>query len=147
MKDFRLSPHFWYSEAIRTDHRGIDNTPSDAILDKIRWTANCMEEVRARLAAPILPNSWYRCPELNQRVGGSPTSEHMDGRAVDIRVPAYGDAFAVCRAIADMDIAWNQLIYEHTWTHISFPPPGVEPKREVLTYMGRGRYQKGIVRK
>ena len=34
---------------------------------------------------PFVILSAYRCPEHNKKVGGSPTSSHMKGLAVDIR--------------------------------------------------------------
>ena len=43
-------------------------------------------------AEPIIINSGYRSPELNKIVGGVPTSNHLTGCAVDIRVTGYEQA-------------------------------------------------------
>ena len=45
-----------------------------------------MEVLRSRAGAPIIINSGYRSPQLNKKIGGVPTSNHLTGCAVDIRV-------------------------------------------------------------
>ena len=39
-----------------------------------------------RRGVPIIINSGYRSPQLNKKIGGVPTSNHLTGCAVDIRV-------------------------------------------------------------
>jgi|SRR3990167_8175779 len=46
-----------------------------------------LEQFRQDIDKPILISSGYRCPKHNQDVGGSPRSQHMEGRAADITVP------------------------------------------------------------
>ena len=41
---------------------------------------------------PIIISSGYRSPQLNRKVGGSPTSNHLTGCAVDIRVAGIEQA-------------------------------------------------------
>ena len=52
---------------------------------------------------PIIISSGYRSQELNKKVGGSPTSNHLTGCAVDIRV--YGVEQAMRYAVILMDYA------------------------------------------
>lgn len=47
------------------------------MLDSMRYHAGC--------AIPL--SSGYRCESYNAQVGGSPTSSHLKGLAMDIRVP------------------------------------------------------------
>ncbi len=42
----------------------------------------CLSKKRGE---PIVINSGYRSPQLNRKVGGAPTSNHLTGCAVDIR--------------------------------------------------------------
>lgn len=46
-----------------------------------------LEELRKRIGnKPIIINSGYRCPTHNRNVGGAKNSQHLYGKAVDIRV-------------------------------------------------------------
>lgn len=45
------------------------------------------EKIRVILGEiPIYVTSAYRCPKHNAKVGGSPTSRHMEGQAMDFTV-------------------------------------------------------------
>ena len=80
---------------------------------------------------PIIINSGYRSPELNKKVGGSPTSNHLTGCAVDIRV--YGIEQAMRYAVILMDYAdetkqdYDELLIEKNrygaiWLHFAVRP-------------------------
>lgn len=43
-----------------------------------------LDEARNTAGVPFVITSGYRCEEHNEAVGGSPTSSHMKGHAVDI---------------------------------------------------------------
>ena len=51
-----------------------------------------LQDLRTTLGAPIRINSGYRCPRHNRGVGGSPTSQHLLGKAADIVVPGHNVA-------------------------------------------------------
>jgi len=46
-----------------------------------------LEDLRRRAGQAVLVLSGYRCPEHNRRVGGAANSQHVFGKAADIRVP------------------------------------------------------------
>ena len=80
---------------------------------------------------PIIINSGYRSSELNKKVGGSPTSNHLTGCAVDIRV--YGIEQAMRYAVILMDYAdetrqdYDELLIERNksggyWLHFAVRP-------------------------
>ena len=50
---------------------------------------------------PIIISSGYRSPELNKKVGGSPTSNHLTGCAVDIRVAGIEQAMRYAVILMD----------------------------------------------
>jgi hypothetical protein len=125
-----LSPHFSLEEMLATQHRGIDNTPTPEIVERLKKTALGLEAVRIRLGAPIIITSGYRCPELNKAVGGQPNSQHMTGEAVDFICPGFGSPMTVCSSLVDSGIEYDQLIVEFgRWTHMSFTS---NPRRQAL---------------
>lgn len=129
-----LSSHFALVEftVSRTaSMQGIDNTPSDDIIEALCETAGLLEEVRSLLGAPILITSGYRCPALNAAINGAPNSAHMAGRAADFICPGFGTAREVCHRIANSGIDYDQLILEWgEWTHIAWAE---EPRLADLT--------------
>lgn len=45
-----------------------------------------LQQLRDVIGKPIIINSGYRTKEYNKRVGGSPNSQHLKGKAADIKV-------------------------------------------------------------
>lgn len=121
----KLSEHFDLSEAIASDtaeRLGLDNTPSDTVLQNMKKAAVGLELVRSLLLVPISISSWYRSLLLNRAIGSSDTSAHRQGWAIDFKAPAFGTPKDICEAIVKSDIKFDQLIFEGSWVHISFDP-------------------------
>lgn len=116
-----LSDHFSLEELTQT-RQPLPNKPSSKIILRLTNTAREMEKVRAILGTPIIVNSGYRSPPVNAAVGGSDTSDHMNGDAVDFISPRYGTPLQICRALVKAGIKFDQLLQEGTWVHISFGP-------------------------
>lgn len=134
-----LTPHFSWDEVTFSEtaaRHNIDNTPPESLHENILQQAHLMESVREILGRPILVTSWYRSPEVNQRVGGSLESAHMQGLGTDFVCRTFGPPLGVCQAIyLYMDeLGIDQLIHEFgRWTHIGLPLPGKAPRRQALT--------------
>jgi len=47
-----------------------------------------LDELRGIAGFPFIVDSGYRCPEWNEQIGGTKTSQHKAGRAADIRLPS-----------------------------------------------------------
>lgn len=43
------------------------------------------QKLRERVGKPIVINSAYRTPEHNRKIAGSPNSQHLLGKAIDVR--------------------------------------------------------------
>lgn len=121
----QLSPHFHLSEFTESDtaeREGIDNAPDPMAVKNLFKVAALMEQVRSALGAkPILVSSGFRSVQLNARVGGARTSNHMTGEAVDFRCPGFGTPLQISQAIVKSGIKFGQLLMEGTWVHISLP--------------------------
>lgn len=129
-----LTAHFTLEELTHSDiaaRRGLDNTPPADVLANMRnHLAPGLELVREVLGVPMHSLSGYRSPAVNRAVGGSAISAHCDGLADDFIAPAFGTPLEIARAIRDSGIAFDQLIFEGTWVHISFSP---KMRHQVLT--------------
>ena len=125
-----ISEHISYKEgvySITATRLGIDNTPGDDQLHFMEIIAEkVFEPLREWVGGPIKINSFYRCPELNKAIGGSTTSQHCKGQAMDI-----DDTFG--RATnAEMfnwikeNLDFDQMIWEFgdddnpDWVHVSY---------------------------
>jgi zinc D-Ala-D-Ala carboxypeptidase len=138
-----LSPHFTWDEATKSstaERRGIDNTLPESLRANVIRTAEQMERVRTILGdKPLRITSWYRSRLVNKAIGGSRTSAHMRGLAVDFKPPQGMTLVTAFETIARSDIPFDQLIEERTrdgawWIHIGFTEG--QPRRDVLRATG-----------
>lgn len=145
-----ISRYFSKEEVIYSDtalRLGIDNSPDELVWKVVEQTAKHLDIVRQLLKQPIHVNSWYRCPKLNKAVGSLPTSQHIKGEAVDFICPKFGTPKEICKFIQDnyYTVEFDQLIFEHTWVHISFAVLAQKPRNQVLTLTSGGHYVEGLV--
>ena len=130
----RLSPNFSLDELVYSEtaeQNGIDNTPPPEIVENLKRLAAGLEAVRALLGAPLEISSGYRCAALNEVVGGSSTSQHMHGLAVDFACPTFGSPLEIAHAIQRSGLEFDQCILEYgRWVHLSFSDA---PRRRLLT--------------
>ena len=83
----KLSEHFTLGELTKSNsHPEVYNIPSHEAIANLTNLSKWLEVLRERAGTPIRINSGYRSPQLNKRIGGVPTSNHLTGCAVDIRV-------------------------------------------------------------
>lgn len=141
----QLTPHFSLAE-LTTTNTGLDNTPNSEEETRLQTLAEFMEKVRAILGNnAITVNSAFRSEAVNEAVGGVSNSAHRLAYACDFVCPDFGDPLAVCNALDAAEkegkIAFDQLIQEGTWTHVSRDP---QLRGQRLTLTGPGEYEEGI---
>ena len=103
---------------------GIDNTPNAEQLKRMKLVAErCFEPMRTFYGKPIKINSFFRSEKLNAAIGGSDSSQHCLGEAIDIDVDK--DNLKLFNWILQ-NLDFDQLIYEFgtslepDWIHISY---------------------------
>lgn len=119
-----LTKHFTWKEATHSDtavREGIDNTPDSFAEENIKYAASRLEKFREYLEVPFKINSWYRCEVLNDMVGGSETSAHKHGLAIDF-VPLGMDVNEAYKKIIQSGKSYDQLIQypKNNFIHIAF---------------------------
>ncbi len=140
-----ISKNISYTEATKSVtaiKRGIDNTPDCAALANMQFVAeNIFEPVRGRFCVPIAVTSFYRSPALNKAVGGSSTSQHVKGEAMDLDADVYG--VITNKYIFDYikdNLNFDQLIWEFGdnnepgWVHVSLKNSGTNRKQILQAY-------------
>ena len=138
----KLTPHFTFEELTTTnnaDFLAFNQKSAGIIREHIYKLALFAEQVRAILNVPMTITSGFRCPELNDSIGGSPTSQHTKAEAIDF-IPGKGmtidEAFDIIR---HSKLVYGQLIKERSgnkqWVHVS-----MGYKQQALTYVD-GSYQ------
>lgn len=131
-----LSEHFTLGEMIASptavEHH-IPNIPLKCHITSLQnLVSRCLEPTRQHFGLPIKVNSGYRCPALNERIGGAPCSQHLRGEAADITIPrpSWPFGYTTQEQIARLLFQWmktgidyDQLILEHRgaawWVHVS----------------------------
>jgi hypothetical protein len=139
----RLSQHFMLSEFTNSQtaaRLGINNIPTGQVLVNLQRTASVLEKVRTILGGePIHISSGYRSPELNAAAGGSDSSAHMTGLAVDFIAPTYGTPLEICRVLEPymQALRIDQLIHEWSgWVHLGLRED--EPRCMAMTIDSNG---------
>ena len=83
-----ISKHITYAEAIHSNtakRKCIDNTPNPTQVENMKILAEkVFEPLREWVGGPIKVNSFFRSAELNEAIGGSKTSQHCKGQAIDV---------------------------------------------------------------
>ena len=120
-----ISKHISLNEATKSNtaiRNSIKNEPNAEQLANMKLVADkCFEPLREWYGKPIRINSFFRCDALNKLVKGSATSQHVQGKAIDIDAGSKEEnqkLFEWCKA----NIKFDQLIneYDFSWVHISY---------------------------
>lgn len=131
----KLSENFSLEELTATS-TGLMNHPTDEAEEKLLYVANYLLQLIRDRWGSIRVNSGYRSPAVNAQVGGSATSQHRFGEAVDF-IPLEADMKEVFYwLVKDSGIAFGQAILEPGWIHVSLVRVK-GPNYQALTFDGK----------
>lgn len=116
----------------------IDNTPSENIKANLTYfVEKILDPLRESWGSAIIVTSGYRCSTLNKAVGGSKTSAHMLGWAVDLW-PKNGEFEEFKKYIVEFfkGKLWDQIILEkdgiNVWVHIALYNNSGKQRRQIF---------------
>lgn len=134
--------YFFFEEFFSSeiaDACGINNTPAPDQNQFVRGNImllvdNVLDPIRAHVGEPVIIHSGFRCPALNELVGGKESSQHLTGRAADftvlgMTVREYKELAFWCADNLDFD---QLIVYPgRKFIHVSYESPELN-RHEVL---------------
>ena len=127
----KISKYVTYQEVTKSNQATalkLANIPNATQLNNLRLVCtNVFDKVREHFGKPIGISSGFRSVELNAKIGGSKTSQHCEGKALDIDGDIFGginnkELFFYIKE----NCIFDQLIWEFgsenapDWVHVSY---------------------------
>ena len=147
----KLSKYVSLAEVTRSDtakRKGISNEPTPEHLENLKVICEeVFDKVREHFGVPLFISSGYRSAALNKAIGGSSTSDHNNGRALDLDQDGHGNGVKnkdVFNFIKD-NLEFDQVIFEHRradgdcdWVHVGYRK-GANRKQVLEAYKEGGK--------
>jgi len=150
-----ISKHISYKEGVYSataTRKGIDNTPNDGqLLNMVTIAEEVFEPLRSYVGGPIKINSFFRSPELNTTIGGSKTSQHCKGQAMDIDDTFGRMTNAEMYSWIKEYLEFDQMIWEFgdddnpDWVHVSYVSEEDNRNRCLKAYKENGKTKYKVI--
>jgi hypothetical protein len=147
MATTKISKHISYKEGTNSNtavRKGIKNEPNEKQLKAMKALAKkVFEPLRIHFNEPIRINSFFRSTALNKAIGGSTSSQHCKGEAVDLDATKEVTNKQLYNYIKD-NLEFDQLIWEFgtdnnpNWVHVSYKSTG-KNRKQLLKATRKGR--------
>jgi len=122
----KLSKNFALSEITHSNtakRLGIDNEPTETHLQNMQHLVDNLLQPLRDAVGPIRVSSGYRNPSLNRAIGGSRSSQHCKGQALDLQFWEMGkmNNKVIYDWILKSGLEFDQMIneFDFAWIHIS----------------------------
>jgi len=123
-----ITQNFTWKEmtgSVTAERYSMDNYPGAEEREAIEYLVReLLQPLREYYGKAIRINSGYRCPQLNRRVGGVPTSQHLRGEAADCSVA--GNIATLYKALKASGLVFDQAIVyrKRNFLHLSLRRDG-----------------------
>lgn len=121
----------------------LNNIPSFEVKRNLKLLCEqILQPIRDNFNLPVIISSGYRSPAVNRAVGGSTSSQHQFGQAVDFEILTI-DNYSLAKWIQN-NLNYDQLILEFYtggnsgWVHVGYSPAH---KNQELTINQWGTFQ------
>lgn len=135
----QLSKNLALAEVIRSEtakRKGISNMPTPQHIENFKKLAeNVFQPIREHFGVPIHISSGYRSKALNTVVGGSLSSQHCSGEAIDIDMDGTSITNKQIFDFIKENLNFDQMIWEFgtdtnpDWVHVSYESSGKQRKQ------------------
>ena len=147
----QLSKNLTLAEVTRSEtakRKGISNMPTPEHIENFKKLAeNIFQPIREHFGVPIHISSGYRSKALNATIGGSLSSQHCQGEAIDIDMDGSSNGITnkmVFDFIKD-NLVFDQMIWEFgtdknpDWVHVSYESTGKQRKQILKAVKTNGK--------
>ena len=136
-----ISKNFSYKEfeesetAVRKGIANVINTTE--IRDSVKaLVLNVLQPLRDAWGKPLHINIGYRCPALNEAVGGVANSQHRLGEASDV---ACDNPYELASLAKELNLPYDQMILYPTFVHFSHKLNGKQRKKILYNWRYKGK--------
>jgi hypothetical protein len=143
----QLSKNLTLAEVMRSEtakRRGISNMPTPEHIENFKKLAEkVFQPIREHFGVPIHISSGYRSSALNKAVGGSSSSQHCSGEAIDIDMDGTSITNKQVFDFIRENLEFDQMIWEFgtdanpDWVHVSYESTGKQ-RKQILKAIKKG---------
>jgi hypothetical protein len=145
----QLSTNLSLAEVTRSEtakRRGISNMPTPEHIENFKkLAANIFQPIREHFGKPIIISSGYRSADLNKAIGGSLSSQHCSGEAIDIDMDGTDITNKQIFDYIKDNLNFDQIIWEFgtdtnpDWVHVSFSASKPQRKQMLVAKKVNGK--------
>jgi hypothetical protein len=145
----QLSKNLTLAEVTRSEsakRKGISNEPTPEHIENFKKLAEkVFQPIREHFGVPIHISSGYRSKALNTAIGGSLSSQHCQGEAIDIDMDGSSITNKQVFDYIKDNLVFDQMIWEFgtdknpDWVHVSYESTGKQRKQILKAVRTNGK--------